>query len=91
MSITIAAAGIIFGFLLATAYGAGFHVLVGGPARHIPLYLLVAWVGFAIGHFAGDYLNIEWLRLGVVHLLPASLGAWIGLVLSRWLVGEADG
>ena len=84
-NLSIAAAGIIFGFLIATAYGAAFHLIVGGPARHIGLYLFVAWVGFTVGHFVGDYLNIELLRLGVVHLFPASLGAWIGLIVSRWL------
>lgn len=85
MSLTIAASGIILGFLLATAYGAGFHLLVGGPARRIPLYLGASWVGFAVGHFAGDYLNIEILRLGVLHLFTASLGSWIGLIFSRWM------
>ncbi|MDA0244506.1 MAG: hypothetical protein OT477_13895 [Chloroflexi bacterium] len=84
-NITIAAAGLILGFLVATAYGAGFHVIVGGPARHIPLYLGASWVGFAVGHFAGDYLDIELFRLGAIHLLTASLGSWIGLISSRWL------
>jgi hypothetical protein len=83
---TIVAAGLILGFLLATAYGAGFHVVVGGPARTIPLYLGVAWLGFAIGHFVGDYLDLNMLRLGVVQLFSASVGAWIALIIGRWLV-----
>ena len=84
-NITIAAAGLILGFLLATAYGAAFHLFVGGPAQRIPLYLGASWVGFAIGHFAGDFLDIDTLRLGAIHLLSASLGSWIGLIVSRWL------
>lgn len=84
-NLSLAAAGIIFGFLVATAYGATFHFIVGGPARHIGLYLVVSWVGFGVGHFVGDYLNIEILRLGVIHLLSASLGSWIALITSRWL------
>jgi hypothetical protein len=86
LNLSIAAAGIIFGLMVATAYGAAFHIIVGGPARHIVLYLFVSWAGFAVGHFAGDYLNIEILRLGVIHLLSASLGSWIALITSRWLI-----
>ena len=79
------AAPLVLGFLLATAYGAGFHLLMGGPAKYILLYILAAWIGFGLGHFLGDLLNIELLKLGVIHLLSASLGAWIALIASRWL------
>jgi hypothetical protein len=44
------ASGLVLGFLLATSYGTGFHLLLGGPARRIILYVLAAWVGFAVGH-----------------------------------------
>ena len=83
---TPTASGIILGFLLATAYGAGFHVILGGPARRIPLYIFAAWIGFALGHFLGDWLNITLLQLGAVHLFSASLGSWIALIASYWYV-----
>ncbi len=79
------AAGVVLGFLLATVYGAGFHLVLGGPARRILLYVLSAWVGFALGHFLGDLLAINLLKLGPVHLFSASLGAWIALIASWWL------
>jgi hypothetical protein len=79
------AAGLVLGFLLATAYGTGFHVILGGPARRIVLYVLAAWVGFTIGHFLGDFFDVTTLRLGAVHLLSASLGAWTALISSWWL------
>jgi hypothetical protein len=79
------AAGLVLGFLLATAYGAGFHVLLGGPARRIVLYVLAAWVGFTLGHFIGDFFDITLMTLGAVHLVSASLGAWIALISSWWL------
>lgn len=83
-----AAAAMILGFLLSTAYGAGFHVLLGGPARRIMLYLGAAWLGFAIGHFAGDILGISLLKLGALHLFSASLGAWLALLISWWFVAH---
>jgi hypothetical protein len=79
------AAGLVLGFLLATAYGAGFHVVLGGPARRIVLYVLAAWIGFTIGHFLGDFLDITMLTLGAVHLFSASLGARLALLSSWWL------
>jgi len=85
---TTAASGLILGFLLATAYGAGFHLLLGGPARRIILYLVAAWIGFSIGHIVGDLLNLTFLRLGVLQLFSASIGAWLSLISSWWLVKD---
>jgi hypothetical protein len=82
------ASGIILGFLLATAYGAGFHLLLGGPARRIILYILAAWIGFATGHLIGDILQITLLKLGALYLFSASLGAWIALIASWWLARD---
>ena len=82
---TIAAAGLILAFLVSTTYGAGFHVLVGGRLVMVPVYLLCAWIGFALGHFVGEALEIAVLRLGIVQLLSGSVGAWILLIIGRWL------
>lgn len=85
---TTAASGLILGFLLATAYGAGFHLLLGGPARRIILYLVAAWIGFALGHAVGDLINLNWLRLGALQLFSASVGAWVALIIGWWLAGD---
>ena len=82
------ASALVLGFLLATAYGSGFHLLMGGPARRILLYVLTAWLGFAIGHLLGDILNIEVLKLGALHLFTASFGSWMGLIGSWWFVAN---
>lgn len=82
------ASGLVLGFLLATAYGTGFHFILGGPARRILLYVLAAWIGFTLGHLIGDLLNLELLKLGAVHLFSASLGAWIALIASWWLAAQ---
>lgn len=83
-----AAAGVVLAFLLATAYGSAFHFLMGGPARHIVLYLIVAWIGFGVGHLFGNWLQFNLLQLGALNLFSASLGAWISLIASWWLVKQ---
>lgn len=84
---TTIASGLVLGFLLSTIYGATFHLIVGGAPRKLLLYALASWVGFAVGHFVGDLLGIELLKLGAIHLLAASVGSWLALILS-WFFGD---
>jgi hypothetical protein len=79
-------AAVILSLLLATAYGAAFHFFVGGPARHIPIYIVAAILGFALGQMVGQLVGFAWLKLGVVYLLAASVGSWLALVLARFVV-----
>lgn len=88
MSIPGAASGVVLGFLLASIYGAAFHMIFGGPVRRILVYLAAAWLGFFIGQFIGDFLNFEILKLGKIHLVSASVGAWLSLLAAWWLVGH---
>ena len=84
------ASGLVLGFLLSTIYGAVFHLIIGGPPRKLVLYVIVSWVGFLIGHFVGDLFGIEILKLGAIHLLTASIGSWIALILS-WFLSDRRG
>ena len=84
------AAGLVLGFLLSTIYGAAFHFLIGGPPRKLLLYVLASWLGFTLGHFIDDLLGIEALKLGAIHLLAASVGSWLALILGWFLTGRND-
>lgn len=83
------ASSLVLAFLLATGYGTLFHLLIGGPARRLILYVVASWLGFAIGHFVGETLLLDWFKLGPLNLLAASAGSWIALFLSRWLAGRS--
>ncbi|MFN2136232.1 MAG: hypothetical protein ACK2UK_09775 [Candidatus Promineifilaceae bacterium] len=82
------ASGLVLALLLATAYAALFHFLIGGSLRRLILYIIAAWIGFAIGHFLGQVLAVDWLKLGPLYLFSASIGAWITLFGSYWLAGR---
>lgn len=84
------ASSIVLGFLLSSAYGALFHLLIGGSAKRLLLYVLSSWIGFILGHFLGDILQLNWLILGPLNLLSASLGSWIAIIGSWWLAGRTD-
>jgi uncharacterized membrane protein YjjP (DUF1212 family) len=83
------ASSLVLAFLLATAYAALFHFLIGGPIRQLLIYIVAAWLGFAAGHLVGQFLMIDWLKLGPLYLLSGSIGAWIALLGSWWLVGRS--
>ncbi|MBZ0315802.1 MAG: hypothetical protein DPW16_01440 [Chloroflexi bacterium] len=76
---------IVFGFIIATLYGSIFHFITGGDARRLAVFLLASWIGFALGHITGDLLNINFLDIGSLNMLNATLGSVVALVVARFL------
>lgn len=77
---------LLFGAIVATLYGAAFHVWQGGTPRRLALYLLAGWLGFSLGHVVGDWLKIDLMRVGQLNLFSATIGAVIALLMARLLV-----
>ena len=73
------------GALIATLFGAAFHLVVGGDGRRLGLYLLAGWLGFALGHVVGNWSGVTAGRLGALNLLTATVGSWTALLAARWL------
>lgn len=82
---TGAAASVILGFLLATAIGCAFHILVGGPPGRIVMYVSLSLLGFMIGHFTGQGLRFNLMKLGALHLFTATVGSLLTLFIGRWI------
>jgi uncharacterized membrane protein YeaQ/YmgE (transglycosylase-associated protein family) len=76
---------LFLGLILSTLYGALFHLWRGGSAGRLLLYLLLAWIGFWLGQLIGNLLNLSFDTLGQLHLLFATLGSLIFLVIGYWL------
>jgi uncharacterized membrane protein YeaQ/YmgE (transglycosylase-associated protein family) len=76
---------IIFGFLLATLFGAAFHLWRGGGAGKLLLYLILGWVGFLVGQIAASLLGLTFDRLGDLHLGSATVGSFVFLGVGHWL------
>lgn len=72
----------LFGFLLATSAGLGYHLVRGGPLSRLALYLASAWIAFAAGHVVGGWLGLTLLRLGAINLFSAALATLLALVLA---------
>ncbi len=79
---------VTFGFILATIYGAVFHLVVGGDIRRLALYLLAGWLGFAVGDLTGALLDVTLFKTGQIHMLSATVGAWTALFAARMLLSR---
>jgi hypothetical protein len=83
MNITIPA--LILGAVLATLYGALFHLWRGGRAGRLLLYLILSWVGFWAGHFLGMYFGWSFLKIGALQFGAATVGSALALLAGYWL------
>jgi hypothetical protein len=79
---------LLFGFLLSTAYGALFHFWKGGGAGRLLIYLALAWIGFALGQYVGEFFNLSVARLGPLHIGLATLFSLVFLFVGDWLTRD---
>ncbi len=79
---------VVFGFIMATLYGAAFHLVSGGNARRLALYLLAGWLGFALGQIFGNAFAVTLFRVGQINLFAATFGALMALLFTRFLTSK---
>jgi ribose/xylose/arabinose/galactoside ABC-type transport system permease subunit len=80
--------GLALSVILATAYGAAFHLWRGGGYGMLVRYLLAAWCGFALGQLVGWLGGWEFVMVGQVHLLEGTLGSGLLMTIARWLAAS---
>lgn len=75
----------IFSLIVATLFGASFHVVIGGDVRRLALFLLAGWIGFVLGHVLGSIVGLSFLAIGALNTFSAALGSLIALVFTLLL------
>ena len=76
---------LILGLILSTLYGALFHLWRGGNSGRLLLYIILAWIGFWVGQFIGNMLNLSFDTLGQLHIVASTLCSLILLFVGYWL------
>lgn len=76
---------ILIGIVISSLYGAVFHLIKGGGLGRLLLYLILAWIGFWLGHIIASRLGWSFLPYGPLQLGSATLGAAATLFLGHWL------
>ena len=75
----------LIAIILATLYGALFHLYKGGNASKMLLYLVSSWMGFIIGHNISRVVASSIYSIGPLNAGMASIGSGLALVLAHWL------
>ena len=75
----------LISIILATLYGAVFHLYKGGDASRILLYVVSSWMGFIIGHNVSQIVGASIYSIGPLNAGMASLGSGLALMLAHWL------
>lgn len=70
---------LVISVLLGVAYAAAFHLWRGRSLRDFFIYLVAALLGFGAGQLIGTFTQIGWLKIGEVHVVEATIGAWTAL------------
>ena len=83
MSMTIPS--LVFALIIASLYGALYHLIRGGGLGRLLLFLIFGWVGFALGHLVGIWQEWILLPLGELNLGMSTLGSLIFLVGGDWV------
>ena len=73
------------GAVLASIFGAVFHLWRGGSGMRLLFYFVLAWTGFWSGHWIAEQLGWHVFSVGPLNIGLASLGSWLVLSLGYWL------
>lgn len=74
---------LLLAILLAIGYASLFHLWTGRNLRDLGIYLLAAAVGVVLGQWIGGTLGLNVLRIGQLHALEVTVGAFLALVIVR--------
>lgn len=72
---------LILGALLSIGYASLYHVWSGRNLRDLLVALLTAGLGFYVGQIIGALIAASLLQVGQLHVLEASICAWLALLV----------
>jgi hypothetical protein len=81
---------LVMSLLLASTYAVAFHLWQGRSLRDLLAFWLAAVLGFAAGQLAGSLLDLVPWIFGQLHIIEATLGAILFMVVVRWLRQEKE-
>ena len=71
---------LLFGFLIASLYGAIYHLIRNGRPGRLMLYLLFSWLGFTAGHLLAAWRGWVFISVGPINFGLATLGSLLLLL-----------
>jgi hypothetical protein len=77
---------LLFAMLIASLYGAVYHLIRNGGPWKLLVYILFSWIGFGLGHGLGNWLELQLLKIGALNLGISTLGSFLTILLGDWLI-----
>lgn len=77
---------LLFALLVALGLGALYHLIRGGDWSHLLAYLVMSVIGFAVGHFIGEWRDWHFYQFGALNLGLGIVGSLLFLALTDWLI-----
>ncbi len=74
---------LVLGALFCVGYAALLHLWIGRNLRELFITLFMAAMGFGFGQIIGLFTAAPFLQIGQLHLVEASLGAWVLMGVAR--------
>ena len=78
---------LVFAFLIASLYGALYHLIRGGRLGRLLLFMIFGWTGFALGHLLGTWQGWVLIPVGELNFGLSTLGSLMFLVVGDWVSG----
>lgn len=76
---------LIFGGLIASLYGAIFHLIRGGGMVRLITYIILSWAGFWFGHFLAQRFEFGFVNVGSLNLGIATITSFILMIIGYWV------
>ncbi len=76
---------LILSLVIATLYGALFHLLWGRTLKDLLIYWIAALLGFGTGQLLASAFSWGDVLIGELHLLVASAACWLFMAFARRL------
>lgn len=76
---------LVFGGLIATLYGALFHLVRGGGLGRLLVYIILSWIGFWAGQFLAEQQNWDLFNVGNLHIGAATISSLVVMFLGHWV------
>ncbi len=80
----------LLGMILATLYGAAFHVWRGGSGWRLLVFVLLSLSGFWLGHLIATTFAWNFVQVGTLQVGSATGGSLFFLLAGNWL-GQIQG
>ena len=76
---------ILLSLLLGGIYGTLFHLWRGKSIRDLIIYFLAGIIGFGLGQWLANLLDFNFMLVGPVHIVEATIVSWLSLFVIQWL------